>query len=74
MSRKLLSIEVAGCQKRWSFQFYGDPRHLEDWLADGLDVAQVVNTIPGWLPSWVPVRWWCAAQDLFNFKRPGGSR
>lgn len=69
MSRKLMAITVRGDAYEWSFLFYGDPAHMDDWLADGLDVALVANVIPAWLPSWA-VRPWCFVQDVFNFKNP----
>lgn len=68
MSRKRMSIVVQGRQKRWSFTFYGDPAHLPDWRADGLDVVEVVNVIPWWAARWP--RAWCFAQDVFNFRNP----
>jgi hypothetical protein len=53
---KLLYIEVEGKEKKWSFNFMGDPKHLEDWRADGLEVGEIVasydvdkNTLPVFL-------------------------
>jgi len=70
MAKKLLSVTVKGERRKWGFNFYGDPKYLDEWRADGLDVVEIVNSIPTWLPAWVPVRWWCFAQDIFNFKWP----
>lgn len=70
MSKKLMSVTVRGKHHEWNFEFYGDPKHLVEWQADGLDVSLIENTIPLWLPNWVPVRWWCFAQDVFNLRNP----
>jgi len=70
VGRKLMAVTIRGDQHEWSFCFYGNPKHLDDWLADGLEVALVENTVPAWLPKWVPVRWWCFVQDVFNFRNP----
>lgn len=69
MAHKLLSIEVRGKRHSWCFTFYGDPKHIPEWEADGLTVVEVVNIIPGWLPTWA-IRPWVFLQDVFNFKRP----
>ena len=61
-----LTLFVKGKHKRWSFRVTGTPQHLADWRADGLEVDEVVNTIP----TWAPCRLWCWAQDVFRFRRP----
>lgn len=72
MARKLLMVRVRGRNHTWAFEFYGDPAHLSDWLGDGLEVVQVVNTVPEWVPAgWT--RAWCFLQDVFNFKNPFAS-
>lgn len=70
MANKLLSIDVRGREKRWSFEFIGDPKHLDEWRADGLEVFEVENTIPIWIADLGLARPWCFVQDLFNFKNP----
>ena len=67
---KLLQITVRGKRHTWAFEFYGDPQFIEDWRADGLDVCEVVNTVPEWAARLRLVRPWCFFQDLFNFKNP----
>jgi hypothetical protein len=70
MSKKLLAMHVKGTEKEWSFHFYGDPRHLEDWRSDGLAVYQVENIIPAWAADLGLTRIWCFVQDIINFKNP----
>jgi hypothetical protein len=68
MGKKLMSVEVKGKHSRWGFEFYGDPAYLEEWRADGLEVYEIVNTIPVWVVRWGLTLPWCFMQDLFNFK------
>lgn len=71
MSEILLGISVRGKRKTWGFHFYGDPKYIEEWREDGLDVTIIENTIPAWWVDWgFSVRLWCIAQDLFHFKNP----
>lgn len=65
---KLLSLEVRGIEKNWSFNFYGDPKHLDAWREDGLVVNEIVNTIPEWVVDAGLLKPWIFFQDLFNFK------
>ena len=74
MAKKLYSLNIRGRHKEWGFPIWADPKHVEDWRADGLNVDEIVNIIPEW---WVnagfSVRLWCFFQDLFNFKNPFAS-
>jgi hypothetical protein len=73
MSRKLLSLTVRGKNSTWAFNVVADPQYLDEWRADGLEIYEVCNVIPAWLPAW-SVRSWCFLQDLFNFKNPWSER
>ena len=66
--KKLLSVEVKGAEKNWSFDFHGDPKHLEEWREDGLEINEIVNTIPMWVVDMGLMAPWIFFQDLFNFK------
>ena len=70
MAKKLLSITVRGHSHQWSFEFFGDPRYLDEWRADGLDIVQVENIVPAWVVDLGLTRAWCFAQDVFNFRNP----
>lgn len=63
MTRRL-SITVQGQRKTWSFCFDGDLRHLDEWRADGLEIDEVVNTIPAWVVGMGLTRPWCFVQDI----------
>jgi len=66
--KKLLSVEVRGANKTWSFSFYGDPKYINEWRDDGLEVNEIVNTIPMWAIDFGLVKPWIFFQDIFNFK------
>jgi hypothetical protein len=70
MAKKLLSIQVKGNQSEWAFSFYGDPKYLPEWRADGLDIVELENVIPAWVVDIGLLRQWVFMQDLFNFKNP----
>ena len=66
---KLLSITVKGKRATYSFRFKGDPRYLDEWRKDGLDIDEIVNTIPLWAQQLGLTRPWCRVQDAWNFLR-----
>ena len=67
--KRTISITVKGKQKTWAFSFEGDPAHLADWEADGLEVCEVLNTIPLWVQQMGLTRLWCRVQDAWNWMR-----
>lgn len=65
-----MAIQVKGIEHEWGFDFYGDPKNLEDWRSDGLDVSIVEYSIPAWAVGRGLTRVWCFAQDVLNFRNP----
>lgn len=63
-------INVRGRKHEWSIKFYGDPAHLEEWRADGLEVNVIENTIPMLVADLGLVRPWVFLQDLLGFRNP----
>ena len=72
MSRKLMSVTVRGNRKTWSFNFYGDPKHLNEWRTDGLEIGEIENVIPVWIVTLGLTRMWCFFQDVFNIGTESG--
>ena len=66
--KKLLSLEVKGKTKEWSFNFYGDPKYLDEWREDGLEINEVINSVPELINDIGLTRLWIFLQDLFNFR------
>lgn len=73
MSEKLMAVIVRGERHTWRFRTMADPRYLQEWREDGIEIYEVCNTIPIWVPAWA-IRPWCIAQDIFNFKNPWGEQ
>jgi len=69
MSKRMF-VTVRGKRHEWSFKFDGDPAHIAEWQADGLEVYILENSIPAWVADLGMARQWCFVQDLFNFRNP----
>ena len=41
--KKLYSLNIRGKHKEWGFPIYADPKHVEDWRADGLWVDEILE-------------------------------
>lgn len=67
---KRMAIEVSGSERRWLFTFDGDPKHLDEWRADGLEIIVIENTVPAWVATIGLAGPWCFLQDIFNFRNP----
>lgn len=72
MSKKLYHVTVPGNSRKFGIPTYADPRAVEDWRNDGIEVIEPHNIIPEWVADLGPlaIRTWCFAQDVFNFKSP----
>lgn len=70
MTKRLLGLEVRGYTKKWGFTFYGDPKYIPEWRADGIEISEIENIIPEWVVSFGLTRVWCFFQDVWNFKNP----
>ena len=68
--KKAMVVDVRGKRHKWGFLFYGDPKDLAEWRADGLEVYEVENIVPAWAVAFGLGRLWCIGQDLLNFKNP----
>ena len=62
-----VTVVVRGHRCAWGLPAYIDRATFDEWRADGLDVTEVVNVIPAWVPSGL-VSGWCALQDLWTLR------
>lgn len=67
---KRYSVTVRGKLKTWSFTIDARPEHVADWRADGLEVDELVNSIPEWVVDTGLTRAWVFFEDVFNFRWP----
>jgi hypothetical protein len=63
------SVTIQGKRHKWSFPFDGDPRHLAEWREDGLEVDEIVGSIPEWAARLGLVRPWFAVQAGWRWLR-----
>jgi len=68
--KKNYTITIKGKEKTWSINTSAKPEWVKDWCEDGLEIHEILYTVPefvvylGLLKPWI----WCS--DLFNFKNP----
>lgn len=67
---KRYAIQVRGREHSWSFHVSAKPEHVEDWRADGLEVDEILHSIPEWVVNLGLLRPWCFFEDLFYFRNP----
>jgi hypothetical protein len=67
--KSMCSITVRGKHKTWCFNFRADPKYLAEWEEDGLEVYEVLNTIPEWAVNHGLTRPWIAVQDAWRWLR-----
>jgi hypothetical protein len=68
--KRTMSINVRGKSgATYGFLFSGDPKHLDEWRADGLDIDEVSNTVPVWVARLGATSAWCRVQDVWQWLR-----
>jgi hypothetical protein len=67
--KQTYSITVRGKHHEWSFPIVATESDASDWRADGLEVHQVLNSIPEWAQRLGVTRIWCRGQDLWGWLR-----
>ena len=70
MGEKLLEISIQGKSKKWAFITKGDPKYIEEWRNDGLEINVIENMIPEFVVDMGLTRIYCFFQDVINFKNP----
>lgn len=67
MTTKLYTVKIKGKSNDYYFHVWLGPEFLDEYREDGIELDEVINTVPAWLPA-VLVKPWVAAQDIFNFR------
>lgn len=71
MSAILHQVRVRGKGHTWLIDTYITRENAEVWRQDGIDVVEILNSIPAWwVDAGLSVRFWCFWQDVFHFKNP----
>lgn len=68
--KQRLIIHIKGNNHNWDFIFQGDPKYLKEWQKDGLEVNELINSIPKIIVDLGLIKFWCFFEDLFNFRNP----
>lgn len=68
--KRPMCINVRGKDgTEYGFPTWGDPKYLDEWRAAGLDIHEVLNTIPEWAADLGLARIWCRVQDAWQWLR-----
>jgi hypothetical protein len=59
---------IKGKEKLWSFDVHLDPKYLDEWLEDGLEIDEVFYSIPEYIVNLGLTKMWCKCSDIFNFR------
>ena len=65
---KLVSVEIRGKYKRWSINCYASNEEIETMREDGLEVDEIVNSVPLWAYNLHISRLYIFLQDVWNFR------
>lgn len=68
--KKLYSVEVQGKYHTWHFYTYVNSKFVQEWRDDGVEIVQIMNTVPVWIVDLGLTRIWCFLQDIWDFKNP----
>ncbi len=62
---KLWAVNIKGRKKEWEFTAYASEHDALAWKLDGLDVEEIVYTVPECLigHGWA-IQLWCTLQDV----------
>ena len=64
-NKKYYSVVIKGKWHTWSFDLWAYPEYAEEWKQDGLQVDEIVNSIPEWwVNAGLPVKIWVFLQDI----------
>lgn len=61
------TITIRGKWKTWSFPVSGTPEYAAQWRADGLEIDELVHTIPARAVYMGLLRPWCALQTAWRW-------
>lgn len=69
MKRKYL-IVLKGRLNRWITVIELTDEAADDMIADGIEIAEFIGIIPGWVRGLGMSKVWLFAADVFNFRNP----
>ncbi|AZQ10150.1 hypothetical protein [Shewanella khirikhana] len=68
MAKKVLcNITIKGHEKTWGFHTYVDPKYLDEWRADGIQIETIVCMVPVSVQRAGFTKLWCVGLDVVSF-------
>lgn len=71
---KRVCVTMRGMSSEWGLLLDMSQMQIDAMRADGIEVNEVVNTIPMWAVETGLTTPWCFIQDVFNFRNPFSRR
>lgn len=68
------TIHIKGNDHTWVINWNTTQEQMDDMNEDGLEVMELVYSIPMWVVNAGLGRVWCFFEDIFNFRNPWGRR
>jgi len=68
--KKNYTVTVKGKESNWSLVVQAKPEHAQDWLDDGLEVYELIYSIPVWVVELGLAKYWMICSNIFNFRKP----
>lgn len=70
MIKKKCTVTIKGKDKIWSFEIWAQDSWIKDWREDGLEINEVIYSIPEWVVKLRLIKVWMRCSDIFNFRNP----
>lgn len=68
--KKNYTITIKGKEHNWSIITQAEPEHVKDWVEDGLEVYELIYSIPVWVVDLGLEKIWIVVANIFNFRKP----
>ena len=63
-----LALTIQGKNHSWVWIVEGDPKYLEEWRDDGLEIDEIIIIVPAW---WIDMGFSASRYDLISEKSGG---
>ena len=70
MSNKMYGIIIKGDKATWMFPVEANDEHYQDWIADGLDVVELMEEVPSLARELRLSGQWRLLKNIFTLRWP----
>ena len=67
-------LRIRGKSYDWAFRVRGTARDIHEWRGDGLQIDEVVNSVPSWVYFLGLAHVWCWVEDNLRSEQEGRMR